>query len=278
MFDVDTDRTLVAAADLVNTSAGLRSATPGLDQLTTVTQLKDYLGSRDPGMRWASSGTDRTQLEKVQHLREKVQRIWSSTPIESDAPVQVLNELLHGVGLRVARGADGEYRAEPVPASKDLADVMTASIATAIQHLVVRDETARMRTCKGESCDAVIIDLTRNRSRLFCDFGNCANRAHVRAYRARQAAHRKTFSTAPEAAAAAAVHSTRHQGALVDTLDSPRLAKPSAAEKAAQIEVPTSQSARAAKEFRDRMRDELMEKREKKSAKKLKKEKKKVKK
>ncbi|MGJ9373176.1 CGNR zinc finger domain-containing protein [Nesterenkonia sp. CF4.4] len=277
MFDVDTDRTLVAAADLVNTSAGLRSATPGLDQLTTVTQLKEYLGSRDPGMRWASSGADRAQLEKVQHLRDKVQRIWSSTPIESDAPVQVLNELLDGVGLKVARGADGEYRAEPVPASKDLADVMTASVAAAIQHLVVRDETARMRTCKGESCDAVIIDLTRNRSRLFCDFGNCANRAHVRAYRARQAAHRKTFSTAPEAAAAA-VHSSRHVGASADTLDSPRLVKPSAAEKAAQIEVPTSQSARAAKEFRDRMRDELMEKREKKSTKKLKKEKKKVKK
>ncbi|MCH8560818.1 CGNR zinc finger domain-containing protein [Nesterenkonia sp. LB17] len=276
MFDVDTDRTLVAAADLVNTGEGLRSATPGLDQLTTVTQLKEYLSSRDPALRWPPSGADRTQLEKIQHLREKVQQIWSATPIKSDAPIQVLNELLRGVGLKVARGSDGEYRAEPVPASKELADVMTASMATAIQHLVVRDETARMRTCKGEGCDAVIIDLTRNRSRLFCDFGNCANRAHVRAYRARQAAHRKTFSTAPEAAAPVA-HSSRHAVAHSDTLDSPRLVKPSAAEKAAQIEVPTSQSARAAKEFRDRMRDELMEKRDKKSAKKLKKEKKKAK-
>ncbi|MGJ9406471.1 CGNR zinc finger domain-containing protein [Nesterenkonia aurantiaca] len=273
MFDVDTDRTLVAAADLVNTSAGLRSATPGLDQLTTVTQLKEYLSARAPDMRWPPSGADRTQLEKVQDLREKVQRIWSAAPIESEAPVRVLNELLHGVGLRVARGSDGEYRAEPVPASKELADVMTASVATAIQHLVVRDETARMRTCKGEGCDAVIIDLTRNRSRLFCDFGNCANRAHVRAYRARQAAHRRTFSSTPEATAPAGP-STRHMDAHTDTLDSPRLVKPSAAEKAAQIEVPTSQSAVAAKEFRDRMRDELMEKREKKSAKKLKKEKK----
>ncbi|MBO0596700.1 CGNR zinc finger domain-containing protein [Nesterenkonia sp. E16_7] len=274
MFDVDTDRTLVAAADLVNTSAGLRSATPGLDQLTTVTQLKEYLSARAPDMRWPPSGADRAQLEKVQDLREKVQRIWSAAPIESDAPVRVLNELLHGVGLRVARGSDGDYRAEPVPASKDLADVMTASVATAIQHLVVRDETARMRTCKGEGCDAVIIDLTRNRSRLFCDFGNCANRAHVRAYRARQAAQRRTFSSAPEAHVAAGTSTRHHMDAPTDTLESPRLVKPSAAEKAAQIEVPTSQSAVAAKEFRDRMRDELMEKRQKKSAKKLKKEKK----
>ncbi|GAA1113278.1 hypothetical protein GCM10009650_15880 [Nesterenkonia jeotgali] len=277
MFDVDTDRTLVAAADLVNTSDGLRSATPGLDQLTTVTQLKEYLSARDPAMRWPVSGADRTQLEKVRDLREKVQRIWSAAPIESDAPVQVLNELLTGVGLRVARGSDGDYRAEPVPASKELVDVMTASVATAIQHLVVRDETARMRTCKGEGCDAVIIDLTRNRSRLFCDFGNCANRAHVRAYRARQAAHRKSFSTGADTASAAG-HPVRHVGSHADTLESPRLVKPSAAEKAAQIEVPTSQSAVAAKEFRDRMRDELMEKREKKSAKKLKKDKKKAKK
>lgn len=270
MFDVDTDRTLVAAADLVNTAAGLRSAAPGLDQLTTVSQLKEYLGGRDPALRWPSSGADRAQLEKVQQLREKVQRLWSMTPVVSDAPVQVLNELLDGVGLKVARGSDGEYRAEPVPASKGLADVMTASVSTAIQHLVVRGETARMRTCKGEGCDAVIIDLTRNRSRLFCDFGNCANRAHVRAYRARQAADRRSFATAT---AAAPLHPGRALGVHPETLDTARLVKPSAAEKAAEIEVPTSQSAWAAKEFRDRMRDELMEKRDKKSVKKLKKKK-----
>jgi len=270
MFDVDTDRTLVAAADLVNTTAGLRSATPSPDQLTTVAALKEYVSQRDEEMHWMPSGADRAQLDGVHVLRAKVQQIWGESPIEAEAPVTLLNELLSGVGLKVGRGSDGEYRAEPVPASADLADVMTASVATAIQHLVVRDETARMRTCKGEGCDAVIIDLTRNRSRLFCDYGNCANRAHVRAYRARQAAQKN----APSAASAQRLAANASNP---ETLTNPRLAKPSAAEKAAQIQQPTSQSATAAKEFRERMRDELMEKREKKARKKSKKDKKKKK-
>ncbi|MBE1515096.1 CGNR zinc finger domain-containing protein [Nesterenkonia halotolerans] len=269
MFDVDTDRTLVAAADLVNTTAGLRSATHSPDQLTTVAQLKEYLNQRDAEIRWPSSNADRAQLSSVVELRDKVREIWGAAPIETEAPVELLNQLLRGVGLKVSRSSDGGHRAEPVPASTDLADVMTASIATAIQHLVVRDETARMRTCKGESCDAIIIDLTRNRSRLFCDFGNCANRAHVRAYRARQAAHRKAPSPR-QATATRPAHP-----AEADLATDPRLVKPSAAEKAAQIQEPTSQSATAAKEFRERMRDELMEKRNKKSGKKSKKGKKK---
>ena len=36
-------------------------------------------------------------------------------------------------------------------------------------------------------CDALIIDLSKNRSRKFCD-GTCGTRANVAAYRARKAA------------------------------------------------------------------------------------------
>jgi predicted RNA-binding Zn ribbon-like protein len=32
----------------------------------------------------------------------------------------------------------------------------------------------------------VLTDLSRNRSRIFCDTGNCGNRQHVAAYRQRQ--------------------------------------------------------------------------------------------
>ena len=39
----------------------------------------------------------------------------------------------------------------------------------------------------AEDFDGVVLDLTRNRSKRFCDTGNCANRTHVKAYRARKA-------------------------------------------------------------------------------------------
>ena len=41
--------------------------------------------------------------------------------------------------------------------------------------------------CAAPDCDFVVIDLSRNRSRRFCDSG-CGNRANVAAYRARRRA------------------------------------------------------------------------------------------
>jgi predicted RNA-binding Zn ribbon-like protein len=49
------------------------------------------------------------------------------------------------------------------------------------------DVGGRVRVCDAPGCDAVLIDLSRNRSRRYCDTGNCGNRQHVAAYRARRA-------------------------------------------------------------------------------------------
>ena len=43
----------------------------------------------------------------------------------------------------------------------------------------------RLRHCEAADCDDVVIDLSKNRSRRFCDSG-CGNRANVAAYRARR--------------------------------------------------------------------------------------------
>jgi len=45
-------------------------------------------------------------------------------------------------------------------------------------------ELSRLRVCAGHNCNHVIIDLSKNRSRRFCESG-CGNRANVAAYRAR---------------------------------------------------------------------------------------------
>ncbi len=48
------------------------------------------------------------------------------------------------------------------------------------------DERERMRLCAADDCEAVVVDFSRNRSKRYCDIGNCGNRANVAAYRARQ--------------------------------------------------------------------------------------------
>jgi predicted RNA-binding Zn ribbon-like protein len=67
---------------------------------------------------------------------------------------------------------------------------VAAQIAFAFADLVRLGETERLRRCLAPGCQSVLVDLSRNRSRLYCDTGNCGNRQHAAAYRARQAARR----------------------------------------------------------------------------------------
>jgi predicted RNA-binding Zn ribbon-like protein len=54
--------------------------------------------------------------------------------------------------------------------------------------LIRSDDLGRLRVCAADDCDAVLVDLSRNRSRRYCDTGNCGNRTNVAAYRARRVA------------------------------------------------------------------------------------------
>ena len=67
-----------------------------------------------------------------------------------------------------------------------LAQRMGAEMAMALADLIRAGELRRLKTCAAPDCDAVLIDLSRNRSRIFCDTGNCGNRQHVAAYRQRR--------------------------------------------------------------------------------------------
>ena len=52
--------------------------------------------------------------------------------------------------------------------------------------LIRGGELRRLKVCAAPDCDAVLFDVSRNRSKIFCDTGNCGNRQHVAAYRERR--------------------------------------------------------------------------------------------
>ena len=70
-----------------------------------------------------------------------------------------------------------------------LAQRMGAEMAMALADLIRAGELRRLKTCAAPGCTAVLVDLSRNRSRMFCDTGNCGNRQHVAAYRERRSKH-----------------------------------------------------------------------------------------
>ena len=68
-----------------------------------------------------------------------------------------------------------------------LADRVMVEVAMAWVDVLRQGERARMKQCAADDCDAILVDLSRNRSKRFCDVGNCGNRMNVRAFRARTA-------------------------------------------------------------------------------------------
>jgi predicted RNA-binding Zn ribbon-like protein len=56
---------------------------------------------------------------------------------------------------------------------------------------VVRSgELKRLRICALPGCNGVVVDLSKNQSKRFCESG-CCNRAAVAAYRARRKGRKK---------------------------------------------------------------------------------------
>ena len=57
--------------------------------------------------------------------------------------------------------------------------------AMAMVDVIRADEMSRFSVCADDSCEALVIDLSRNRSRRYCST-TCGNRNAVAAYRSRQ--------------------------------------------------------------------------------------------
>jgi predicted RNA-binding Zn ribbon-like protein len=54
-----------------------------------------------------------------------------------------------------------------------------------VTDVIRMQELDRLRRCGADDCSDVLVDLSKNHSRLFCGT-TCANRTHVAAYRARR--------------------------------------------------------------------------------------------
>lgn len=67
-----------------------------------------------------------------------------------------------------------------------LGDHLAADGGMALAFIVVSGEEERLRRCEAPDCRRAFVDLSRNRSRRYCDSRTCGNRLHVAAYRARR--------------------------------------------------------------------------------------------
>jgi predicted RNA-binding Zn ribbon-like protein len=178
VFAHDTEMSLTAAASLVNT-------TDGGEQLPDLTALDDFV------RRWQWTGrpaSTAAELTAVHELRPRLRRVWAAAADEA-AVVGLVNELLReGRALpQLVRHDQFAWHLHATPSDAPLATRMMVEAAMAFVDVIRDGELSRLRRCAADDCDNVLVDLSKNRSKRFCEAG-CGNRAAVSAYRARKAA------------------------------------------------------------------------------------------
>jgi predicted RNA-binding Zn ribbon-like protein len=177
LFTRDTEVALAAAAALVNTDD------PPDDHLPDVEALDDFVKTWG----WTGERTrSQAELKAVRALRPRLREIWHS---DEEGVVAIVNELLRESNAlpQLVKHDIWDYHLHATPSNAPLAARMAVEAAMAMVDMVRAKELSRLRICDYPTCGSVVVDLSKNRSRRFCD-GGCGNRASVAAYRARKAA------------------------------------------------------------------------------------------
>jgi predicted RNA-binding Zn ribbon-like protein len=175
VFAHDTELALAAAAALVNTCRGSE------DQLTTAGELDEFART----WHWTGVRTGHpAELAAVRELRPTLAQFWAT---DKDTAVAIVNRVLresHALP-QLVKHDQLDYHVHATSSDAPLAERMAVEAAMAMADVIRTDELGRLRVCGGGDCEDVYVDLSKNRSRRFCD-ATCGNRANVAAYRARR--------------------------------------------------------------------------------------------
>ncbi|GAA1630741.1 CGNR zinc finger domain-containing protein [Catellatospora bangladeshensis] len=180
LFAHDTEVALVAAAALVNTTGSDGEKLPDMAALDEFFQTYGWTGRREHTA---------AELRGVHELRPRLRRIWELGEAGKDGIVEIVNALLRETNAlpQLVKHDEWDYHLHATPSDAPLAARMAVEAAMALVDVVRAGELSRLRICELPGCGNVVVDLSKNRSKRFCDTG-CGNRAAVTAYRARKAA------------------------------------------------------------------------------------------
>jgi hypothetical protein len=179
MFSHDTEQALQTIVALVNT------APDGDDpeRLPDVSALEAFVAEQDI----SGVGTlDEADVRAVRDLRPHLVRFFGL--VERDEGARLLNALLADIPVqpRLTDHDAYDWHIHYFSPEATLAEHLAVDGGMALAHVIVADEMDRLRHCEAPDCESVLVDLSRNRSKRYCDASTCGNRLHVAAYRERQ--------------------------------------------------------------------------------------------
>ncbi|MCK8680864.1 MULTISPECIES: CGNR zinc finger domain-containing protein [Streptomyces] len=175
----DTRIALDTVVDLVN-SAPEGGRGDGLGDLTAL-----YTFVRDHRVSGVEELTDR-DLRAVQAVRGRFTEVFAAP--DSRTAAELINQLVAAAGTTPQlTDHDGyDWHVHYFAPGASVGDHLAADCGMALAFIVVAGERERLRRCEAPDCGRAFVDLSRNRSRRYCDSRTCGNRLHVAAYRARR--------------------------------------------------------------------------------------------
>jgi predicted RNA-binding Zn ribbon-like protein len=174
VFTHDTDLALQAAVTLVNSAAEP-------DTLTTLAELDQVWDDYSYSGRHERT---RAELDAVRAIRPRLRALLTA---DRDGAVDLVNGMLSEARAvpQLIRHGDFDWHIHAIDQQAPLDTRILVETAMAMIDVIRADELSRLAVCADDTCEAVVLDLSRNRSRRFCST-TCGNRNAVAAYRARQ--------------------------------------------------------------------------------------------
>ncbi|MEU2732049.1 CGNR zinc finger domain-containing protein [Streptomyces griseoviridis] len=176
----DTRCALDTVVDLVNTAPEDATAQDGLPDLPALT---GFIATHEISDVGSLTEADLAGVRKIRGLFAAV----FAAP-EARAAARLINELVAAAGTtpRLTDHDGYEWHVHYFAPGASVADHLAADCGMALAFFVVAGEQERLRRCEAPDCRRAFVDLSRNRSRRYCDSRTCGNRLHVAAYRARR--------------------------------------------------------------------------------------------
>ncbi|MHC0428659.1 CGNR zinc finger domain-containing protein [Streptomyces sp. O3] len=175
----DTRCALDAVVDLVNTAPEDDKA-EGLADLAALGVFVQTHEISDVGV------LSERDLEAVRQARSRFAEVFAAPDARTAATL--INDIVAAAGTtpRLTDHDGYDWHVHYFAPGASVADHLAADCGMALAFFVVAGEQERLRRCEAPDCRRAFVDLSRNRSRRYCDSRTCGNRLHVAAYRARR--------------------------------------------------------------------------------------------
>lgn len=123
-------------------------------------------------------------LERARALREATYRLFAREAGAGTDLALVSEEAGRAAAeRRVVEGEEGYVFEWP---ESDRLEQLLWPIALSAAELLTSEDRVRVKECAAENCNWLFLDMSRNRSRRWCDMRVCGNRAKARRFTARQ--------------------------------------------------------------------------------------------